>query len=44
LAPVSMVRNHAKGLYLVFECDRSVKFRFDKIRGELVTLSGVFFD
>ena len=44
LAPVSMVRDHAKGLYQVFECDRSVKFRFDKIRGELVTLSGVFFD
>lgn len=44
LAPVSMVRNHSKGLYLVFECDRSVKFRFDKIRGPMVTLSGVFFD
>jgi hypothetical protein len=44
IAPVSMVKDHAKGEYLVFECDRSVKFRFNKIRSELVTLSGVFFD
>ena len=44
LAPVSMVKNHAKGVYLVFECDRPVKFRFNKIRGSLVTVSGVFFD
>ena len=44
LAPVSMVKNHAKGVYLVFECDRSVKFRFNKIRGSIVTISGIFFD
>ena len=44
IAPVSVVRGHAKGIYLVFEYDRSVKFRFDKIRGDLVTLSGLFFD
>ena len=44
LAPVSIVKNHVKGVYLVFEYDRSIKFRFNKIRGPLVTLSGVFFD
>ncbi len=44
IAPVSIVKAHAGGKYLVFEYDRSVKFRFDKIRGELVTLSGIFFD
>jgi hypothetical protein len=44
IAPVSLVRGHAGGVYLVYECDRSVKFRFDKVRGELVTLSGIFFD
>ena len=44
IAPVSVVRGYAKGIYLVFEYDRSVKFRFDKIRGDLVTLSGLFFD
>jgi hypothetical protein len=44
IAPVSLVSDHIKGKYLVFEVDRSVKFRFDKIRGSLVTLSGVFFD
>ena len=44
IAPVSMVSNHFGGKYLVYECDRSVKFRFDKIKGDLVTLSGIFFD
>ncbi|WP_395138946.1 alpha-L-rhamnosidase C-terminal domain-containing protein [Armatimonas sp.] len=44
IAPVSVVRGHAKGVYLVFEYDHSVKFRFDKIRGDLVTLRGLFFD
>ncbi|MSR63987.1 MAG: hypothetical protein EXS08_16305 [Planctomycetes bacterium] len=44
LAPVSLVRGHAGGVYLVYECEGPVKFRFNKVRGELVTLSGIFFD
>ncbi len=44
IAPVSLVSEHSGGQYLVYECDRSVKFRFDKVRGDIVTLSGIFFD
>jgi hypothetical protein len=44
IAPVSLVRGHAGGVYLVYECGGPVKFRFNKVRGELVTLSGIFFD
>ncbi len=44
IAPVSMVKDHGNGVYLTFEYDRSVKLRFVKVRGELVTLSGIFFD
>ncbi len=44
LAPVSLVCDHGNGRYLIYEVDRSVKFRFDKIRGKLVSLSGIFFD
>lgn len=44
VAPVSMIKDHKNGIYLVFECKGSTKFRFNKIRGDLVTLSGVFFD
>lgn len=44
VAPVKVVKNHAGGVYLVYSYNRSVKFRLNKIRGELVTLSGIFFD
>ena len=44
IAPVQLVSGHAGGKYLVYETDRSVKFRFNKIRGDRVTLSGIFFD
>jgi len=44
IAPVAVVRGHRGGCYLVYEYDRSVKFRFDKIRGNTVTVSGLFFD
>jgi alpha-L-rhamnosidase len=44
IAPVRVVSGHGEGKYLVYEVDRSVKFRFDKVRGDLVTLSGLFFD
>ena len=44
IAPVELIKNHEGGCYLVYEYDRSVKFRFCKIRGDLLTLSGLFFD
>ena len=44
IAPVRLVNGFAGGAYLVYEYDRSVKFRFDKVRGDIVTLSGIFFD
>ena len=44
IAPVSMVKDHQNGLYLTYETKQSTKFRLNKIRGELVTLSGIFFD
>jgi hypothetical protein len=44
IAPVQMARGQGNGVYLCYECDRSVKVRFDKVRGKLVTLSGIFFD
>jgi len=44
VAPVRLVSGFSGGAYLVYEYDRSVKFRFDKVRGDIVTLSGIFFD
>jgi len=44
IAPVRLVNGFSGGAYLVYEYDRSVKFRFDKIQGDIVTLSGIFFD
>lgn len=44
IAPVKVVKNSAGGVYLVYSYNKSVKFRFDKVRGDIVTLSGIFFD
>jgi len=44
VAPIRLVSGFSGGAYLVYEYDRSVKFRFDKVRGDIVTLSGLFFD
>jgi hypothetical protein len=44
IAPVRLVNGFSGGAYLVYEYDRSVKFRIDKVRGDIVTLSGIFFD
>jgi alpha-L-rhamnosidase len=44
LAPVQMVRDFAGGKYLVYRCDRSVRFRMDQVRGDNATLSGIFFN
>jgi hypothetical protein len=44
VAPVKIVNAFAGGKYLVYTYNKSAKFRFDKVRGETVTLSGIFFD
>ncbi|GEM_PF-287014 len=44
IAPVKMVDDYSGGRYLVYSYNKSVKFRIDKIRGDIATLSGIFFD
>ena len=44
IAPVKMVNGYSDGKYLVYSYNKSVKFRIDKIRGNIATLSGIFFD
>ena len=44
VSPVQIVNAFAGGKYLVYSYNKSAKFRFNKIRGETVTLSGIFFD
>ncbi len=44
LSPVKLVENFSGGVYLVYKYDKSVKFRINKVRGDRVSLSGIFFD
>jgi hypothetical protein len=44
VAPVRIVKGFSGGTYLVYAYDRSAKFRIDKVRGDIVALSGIFFD
>jgi len=44
IAPVKIVDKFTGGTYLVYKYNQSVKFRINKVRGELATLSGIFFD
>jgi alpha-L-rhamnosidase len=44
IAPVKIVSNFSGGKYLVYSYNKSAKFRIDKARGEIITLSGIFFD
>ena len=44
VAPVKLVKDYAGGVYLVYHYNRSAKFRFNKVRGDVVPLSGIFFD
>ncbi len=44
IAPVQIVDNFSGGAYLVYTYNKSVKFRMNKVRGALVSLSGIFFD
>jgi hypothetical protein len=44
IAPVKIVNNYSGGCYLVYSYNKSAKFRIDKVRGGIITLSGIFFD
>jgi len=44
IAPVKIVDKFSGGTYLVYKYNQAVKFRINKVRGELATLSGIFFD
>lgn len=44
IAPVKIVERYSDGAYLVYKYSRSAKFRINKVRGNSVTLSGIFFD
>lgn len=43
-APVQIVNDFSGGKYLVYSYNKSAKFRFNKVRGNSVTLSAIFFD
>ncbi|MCX6876144.1 MAG: hypothetical protein NTW21_20415 [Verrucomicrobia bacterium] len=44
VAPVQIVKHFTAGTYLVYAYNKSAKFRINKVRGDTVTLSGIFFD
>ncbi len=44
IAPVKVLDHFTGGAYLVYRYEKSAKFRINKIRGDGVTLSGIFFD
>jgi hypothetical protein len=44
IAPVEIVNSCNGGKYLIYSYNKSAKFRIDKVRGSIITLSGIFFD
>jgi len=43
IAPVKVVSDYEDGKYLIYEYDKSIRFRIDHVRGSNATLSGIFF-
>ena len=43
-APTQAVREYQEGKYVMFECQDSVRLRFDTIGGSNAVVSGIFFD
>lgn len=43
-APLRLVESYEDGKYLLYECDRSVRLRFDQLQGDNAVLNAVFFD
>ncbi len=44
VAPVKIVDDFSGGAYLVYQYNKSAKFRINKVRGPIASLSGIFFD
>jgi hypothetical protein len=44
IVPVKIVDDFSGGAYLVYHYNKSVKFRINKVRGPIASLSGIFFD
>ena len=44
IAPVRLVRDFAGGKYLIYQYNKSVRFRINQVRGDNATLSGIFFN
>jgi hypothetical protein len=44
IAPVQIVHDYREGRYMVYRCDRSVRFRINHVRGPNASLSALFFD
>lgn len=44
ISPVKALNDYERGVYLVYEYDDSVRFRINHVRGDNVSLSGIFFD
>jgi hypothetical protein len=44
IAPVKVIDDFSGGAYLVYQYGKSAKFRINKIKGDGVSLSGMFFD
>lgn len=44
VAPVRLVEEFAEGKYLLYQCDRAVRLRFDHLHGDNAVLNAVFFD
>jgi alpha-L-rhamnosidase len=44
VAPVQVIKDHAMGHYLLYQYDKSVKFRIQQVRGVNAALSGILFD
>lgn len=44
IAPVKVVENSVGGAYLTYAYNKSVKIRFNVVRGDNAVLSGIFFD
>ena len=43
VAPVRIVEDHREGVYAIYKYNRPARFRIDHIRGEYISLSGLFF-
>lgn len=44
MAPVQTVEDFSQGKYVIYPCDRSVRFRINQIRGKNAVLNAIFFD